>query len=87
MSVAIGRRPAVAPSTRPCHMGAGQRAVILALEKRVLFELPLDVGRELQVGEFEQLDRLLKLRRHHQGLGLPQIEALGQGHNEKRLTG
>ena len=35
---------------------------------------------DLEVGQREQLDRLLQLRRHHQRLRLPQVEARGEAH-------
>ena len=44
------------------------------LEKRILLELLSDIGGELEVGQLQQLDRLLQLRRHDQGLALAQIE-------------
>ena len=52
--------------------------LLLALEQRVLLELALDVGRELEVRQLQKLDRLLELRRHHQALALTQVEAEGQ---------
>ncbi len=51
------------------------RALVLALEERVLLELALDVGRKLEVAQLQQLDRLLQLRRHHQGLALTHIQS------------
>jgi hypothetical protein len=33
------------------------------------------------MGQLQQLDRLLQLRRHHQRLGLSKIEALGRRHD------
>ena len=56
---------------------AGRCAVVGGLgrlEKRVLLELLSDIGGELEVGQLQQLDRLLQLRRHDQGLALAQIE-------------
>src|SRR6185437_10232013 len=40
-------------------------------------------GRQLQIGELQQLDRLLQLRRHDERLGLPQIEPLRERHDER----
>jgi len=37
-------------------------------EERVLLELLLEIGRKFELGELQQLDRLLQLRRHGQGL-------------------
>ena len=48
-------------------------AGILAFEQGVLFELLFDKGRELDIGQLQQLDRLLQLRRHHQRLALPDL--------------
>ena len=39
-------------------------------EERVALELGVDIGREIQVRELKQLDRLQELRRHDQGLAL-----------------
>jgi hypothetical protein len=38
-------------------------------EDRVLLHLLLDEAHQVQLGQLEQLDRLLQLRRHHQLLG------------------
>ncbi len=46
------------------------RLALRAFEQRVLLDLGLDVGHELEVGELQQLDRLLQLRRHDQRLRL-----------------
>ncbi len=53
---------------------------VVALQQRVLLELALDEGRELHVGELQQLDRLLQLRRHDERLGVAEIEPLGKRH-------
>ena len=53
---------------------------IFALQQRVFLELGFDIFRKLEIGELQQLDRLLQLRRHHQGLALFQLEALCQRH-------
>ncbi len=61
--------------------GLGASAgVSSALEQRILLDLALDIGRELEIRQLQQLDRLLQLRRHHQRLGLPKIEPLGKRH-------
>ena len=44
-------------------------------EQRVGLDRLADKRLDLEVGQRQQLDRLLKLRGHHQRLGLPQIEA------------
>ena len=55
-----------------------------AFEQGILFELPLDVGGQIQVRELQQLDGLHQLRRHHERLALPHLQALRQCH--VRLT-
>ena len=42
----------------------------------------VDEGGELDVGELQQLDRLLQLRRHDERLGLPEIEPLRERHDD-----
>ena len=42
-------------------------------EARVPLELALDIGLELQVRQLQQFNRLLQLRRHHQGLALAHL--------------
>ena len=60
----------------------GDRAVVgRALgEQRVLFEFLLDEGGELEMRELQQLDGLLKLRRHCQGLARSQDETRTDTH-------
>ena len=43
-------------------------------------DLALDEIGELEIGELQQLDRLLQLRRHDQELGLTQVEPRGKRH-------
>ncbi len=56
----------------------GRRFVVL--QQRIALELLIDERRKLHLGKLQQLDRLLQLRRHHQGLRLAQIEALTHCH-------
>ena len=49
-------------------------------QQRVRLQRVADEGLDFQIGQRQQLDRLLQLRRHHQRLGLPQIEARTQRH-------
>ena len=51
-----------------------------AFEQRILLELPLDVGGQIQVRELQQLDGLHQLRRHHERLALAHLESLSQCH-------
>ena len=55
-----GRR--VRPPARRSRRGR----LLLAREQRVLLDLLLDEGGELEMRHLQQLDRLLQLRRHHQ---------------------
>ena len=59
------------------RLALDRRLPLRAFQHRILFELLLDEGIELQVGELQQLDRLLQLRRHHQGLGGTKLLLLG----------
>ena len=67
-----GSLGASSPSPSSARSAAGGLlAVVLAgraLEQRVLRQLLGDERLELEVAELQQLDRLLELRRHHQGL-------------------
>ena len=58
-----------------------------ALEQRVLFELPFDIGGQIQVRELQQLDGLHQLRRHHERLALAHLQSLSQCHPERRSIG
>ena len=49
-------------------------------EERVRFERFGNEGFDFEIGQRQQLDRLLELGRHHQRLGLPDIEARPQRH-------
>ena len=58
--------------------GHGRRVVAVAgaLQQRVFFQFRVDVSRKVEAGELQQLDGLHQLRRHHQGLGLAELESL-----------
>ena len=58
-----------------------------AFEQGVLFELPFDVGGQIQVRELQQLDGLHQLRRHHERLALAHLQSLSQCHPDGRLVG
>ena len=45
-----------------------------------MLELVLHIGREVEIGELQQLDGLHQLRRHHQRVALPDFESLGERH-------
>ena len=51
-----------------------------SLKQGVLFELPFDVGGQIQVRELQQLDGLHQLRRHHERVALSDLESLGERH-------
>jgi len=56
----------------------------LAFEQRIALKLGLDECGQLHVGELQQLDRLLQLRRHHQTVALPQLKLCGEGHTHSQ---
>ena len=61
---------------------------LVALEQRVALQLLVDEGLQFHVGHLQQLDGLLQLRRHHQGLALAEVEPLVQRHGARQpLTG
>ena len=49
-------------------------ALVVALEQRISFELPLDVIGQLHVGQLQETDGLLQLWCHHQLLALSQLQ-------------
>ena len=57
-----------------------------AFEQRVLGQCLGDQGLELEVGQRQQLDRLLQLRRHHQRLGCPNDRGAGRAPWPHRAT-
>ena len=57
-----------------------------AVEQRIALQLLLDIGREVQIRQLQQLDRLHQLRRHHQRLRLAEFEALRQCHGGGRRS-
>ena len=59
---------------------AGDGALVAHFEERVRFERFGNEGFDFEIGQRQQLDRLLELRRHHQRLGLPDIAARPQRH-------
>ncbi len=75
--IAAGDEVAVHPIGRslllPVHLGLGRRRGLgrilpfaRALQQGIAFELLFDIGRQIQIRELQQLDRLHQLRRHHQ---------------------
>ena len=59
--------------------GADRRVIALRLagfQQRVFLDLGLDEFAQFEVRQLQQLYRLLQLRRHHQRLALPQLQAL-----------
>ena len=53
----------------------GGGAPFAQFEQRIGVDRLANKGLDLKVRQRQQLDRLLQLRRHHQGLGLPQVKA------------
>ena len=66
-------------------VGAGRRLAVggAGLEQRVALELGVHIGDQVEIGELQQLDGLHQLRRHHQRLALPDLESLGQRHENR----
>ena len=68
---------------------AARLSVIIApvfafrFEQRIALQLFRDEGFDFQIGQRQQLDRLLQLRRHHQRLAVPQVEARAERHGYK----
>jgi len=58
--------------------------VLVTFQQGVALEFLLDVGRELDIRELQQFDRLLQLRRHDERLRLSQLEARSQSHDAHR---
>ena len=74
-----------AHSLRSLALRGGSGVVgFLAFEQRVALKLGLDERGQLHVGELQQLDRLLQLRRHHQTVALPQLKLCGEGHTHSQ---
>jgi hypothetical protein len=61
--------------------GDRDRPLLAGIEQRVLFDLGADERLEFDVGQRQQLDRLLELDRHDQRLALAKIEAGTQAHD------
>ena len=72
----VGFAPVVAVAC-----GTVARFPVVAIQQGIALDLPVHIVRQLEVRELQQLDRLLQLGRHDQGLGLPQVEALREGHS------
>ena len=53
----------------------GRSIISSRFEQRVLLYFGRHIGFDFEIGQRQQFDRLLQLRRHDQLLGLPQIEA------------
>ena len=49
------------------------RTVAFALKQRISLQFLLNEGRKVEIGQLKQLDRLHKLRRHHQRLRLAEF--------------
>jgi hypothetical protein len=54
---------------------------LVTLQQRVALKLGIDEGLKLHVRHLQQLDRLLQLGRHDQGLALADLEPLAYGHD------
>jgi hypothetical protein len=76
----FGGRVAIASAVAATIAIAALVAGLAHLEQRIALQRFADEGLDLQVGQRQQLDRLLQLRRHHQRLRLAQIETRAQRH-------
>ena len=75
-------RPALDQPVEQVALVVARRGFV-PLQKRVLLKLGFAIFGKLDVGRLQQLDRLLQLRRHHQGLALPDFESLPQSHDPR----
>ena len=78
--VALGQTSSSPSSARRLDVrlgrgAAGSSSPPPVVEQRVLLQLLGDEALDLEVGQRQQPDRLLELRRHHQRLALPKVEA------------
>ena len=84
----VGRRGAIAwlrdGNAVLGHLAAFHRAILVGMttlfQQRVLLQLLIDEFPDLEIGQLQQLDRLLKLRRHDERLRLPQVQSLDETH-------
>src|SRR3546814_4539469 len=54
---------------------------LAALQQGIALELLLDIGHQFQVGELQQLDSLLQLRRHNERLAMPEFKTGTESHD------
>ena len=62
------------------RFGLGIGIAFVTLQQRIALELGLDIGLQLKVGQLQQLDRLLQLRRDHKALALSQLQSWTERH-------
>ena len=58
----------------------GRFVIGAVVEQRIALEFRVDIGRQVEIGELQQLDGLHQLRRHYQRLGLADLQSLGERH-------
>ena len=73
----MGNRQGFAIRSSPIPLSV---AVSDPFQQRIALEFPLHIGREVQIGELQQLDGLHQLRRHHERMALPNFKSLGKRH-------
>ena len=61
-------------------LGLPRSVALVAGQQRVLLELGVHEGVELNIGELQELDSLLQLRRDDQRLALPNLETCTERH-------
>ena len=54
----------------------GSIVTLIVFEQRIPLDFLIYITGEFEIGELQQLDRLLQLRRHHKGLSLAQVQPL-----------
>ena len=74
------RRRRLAGGLRLARLARLARALAGALQQRIALEFAFHIGRQIEIGELQQLDGLHQLRRHHERLALPEFESLRERH-------
>ena len=75
---AVIERARMAPVGARHRLRARRRGAVVALQQRIAFQLCSQYSASSMIRQLQQLDRLLQLRRHDQGLALPDFKSLPQ---------
>jgi hypothetical protein len=76
VKIALAKRGAVIGGIGRCRLGGFVAVAALAFvpfDQRVLLDFPLDESQQIEVGELQQLYRLLQLRGDNERLCLPEL--------------